>query len=539
MDIPAKKLARLLRPDQPADVRAAAALVLGELGVRDPDVLAEIVDRLSDDSGEVRVRAIRAVGQLKADKALPALLERITHGGEEANLAAEAAVKLGPKAVKALQEMLHKVVPGVRRYIAAALTTTGAAGADAAGVAVLLDPDPQVAAAAAAAITGKIPAMPADRRATLVEELVAVASDKKKPLPASAEVPVVRVLAALGDPAAADVLWARTAAGHPPEVRAAALQAVGKWAEKPSKDQWTKLFAAAADVDFRVAAPALMVLHRLPVADKQLADWVGLLRAPDVAALRLAVEKVGDRDAKDVAVGLMALQAHPDRGLRDAARTRLGKSKAGRAALTEALQAAGTADEAWQAARAVAPFARELSAELTGAVFAAACDHLEAADHRADAFLFLLREADPGAVREQLFGRAVALRKKKKYATAMIYLKTVARDPSVGFGVRLELALCGLKVSGKGLDAADRAGDPCLRSFGTLLEQDADQLRKEVESAKWLEPEELFYVGFHFAEQVGRGRAFGAEVLKLVLKRSPKGELAKSAKNKLKSTGLS
>ena len=538
MDIPAKKLARLLRPDQPAEVRAAAALVLGELGVRDPDVLSEIVDRLSDDAGEVRLRAIQAVGKLKAEKALPALLDRITHGGEEANLAAEAAAKLGPRAVKSLQDMLHKVVPGVRRYIAAALTTTGAAGADAAGVAVLLDADPQVAAAAAAAITGKIPAMPADRRKTLVEELIAVAADRKK-LPASAELPVVRVLAALNDPEAADVLWARTTALHPPEVRAAALQAVGKWAEKPSKDQWAKLFAAAADADFRVAAPALMVLHRLPVADKQLTDWVGLLHAPDVAALRLAVEKVGDRDAKEVTAGLMALQAHPDRGLRDAARTRLGKSKAGRAALTAALTAAATADEAWQAARAVAPFAKELSADLREAVFEAACEHLEAADHRSDAFLFLLREADPGAVKDQLFDRAVALRKKKKYPTAMVYLKTVARDPSVGFPVRLELALCGLKVSGKGLDAADRAGDQCLRSFGTLLELDADQLLKEVEKAKWLDPEELFYVGFHFAEQVGRGRAFGAEVLKLVLKRSPKGELAKSAKNKLKSAGLS
>ena len=42
--------------------------------------------------------------------------------------------------------------------------------------------------------------------------------------------------------------------------------------------------------------------------------------------------------------------------------------------------------------------------------------------------------------------------------------------------------------------------------------------------AKWLEPEELFYLGFHFAEQTHRAKEFGKEVLELVIKRSPKSE---------------
>lgn len=538
MEIPVKRVVRLLQPDQSAEVRAAAVLVLGELGVRDAEVLAELTARLDDESEAVRVNAIQSVGKLKAEKALPALLERITHGGQEANLAAEAAAKLGAKAVKALQDLMPKVAPGLRRYIAAALTTTGTSGGDAAGVSVLLDKDPLVAASAAAAIIGKIPSFDPGRRETLAEELIAVASDKKRPLLPQSELPVVRVLAALNEPAAADALWARVLPPHSHEVRAAALQAVGRWVEKPSKDQWAKLFACAAEADFRIAAPALTVLQRLPVSDKQLTDWVKLFDAADVAARRLAADKVGDRDAADVAAGLMAQLTHHDRGLRDTARTKLGKLAAGRKVLTDALLAAETAEKAWELARSVAPFVKDFSADLRKKVFEEACEYLEAADHRADALLFLLRDADAGALREQFFERAVALRKKKKYPTAMVYLKTVARDPSIGFPVRLELALCGLKTSAKSLEAADRAGDPCLRNFNTLLEQDAEQLFKEVEKAKWLEPDDLFYVGFHFAEYHGRPRQFGADVLKLVLKRSPKGELAKSAKNKLKSTGL-
>jgi hypothetical protein len=539
MDIPVKTLLRLLQPDRPADVRAAAVLVLGELGVRTSAALGEVAARLDDPDPAVRANALQAVGRLKVEKALPALLERVTHGGEESRLAAEAAAQLGPGAVKALQGLMHRVAPGLRRYIAAALTTSGAAGAEAAGVAMLLDHDPQVAGAAAAAILVQIPALTSDRKESLADELIALASDRKHPLPPAAELPVVRLLAALNTPAAADVLWGRVLPSHPAEVRAAALQAVGGWVEKPGKDQWGKLFACAADPDFRVAAPALMVLQRLPVADKQLPDWVKLFAAPDVAARRLAVEKVGGRDTAAVAAGLMSQLGHPDKGLRDAARVRLVVLDAGRTALTDALLAAGTPDEAWQHARSAGAFARDLSDDLRVRIFKQACVYLEAADRRVDPLLSLFREADAGGLRDRLFDRAAALRKKKKYDEAMLYLRTAARDPSIGFPVRLELALCGLKTSAKAADVASRAGDPCLRHFADLLDQDAGLLAKEVEGAKWLDPDDLFYIGFHFTEQSGRGRGFGADVLRLVIKRAPKGETARSAKNKLKLAGFS
>lgn len=538
MDVPLKKLLRLLQADRPAEVRAAAVLVLAELGLRDAESAAEVAELLHDPDSSVRTAALEAAGRLRIEKALPSLLERITQGGEEARLAAEAAAQLGAKAVKALQDLMPKIAPGLRRYVAAALSSSGSAAAEAAGAAVLLDKDPQLAAAAASAIIAKIPTLPADRKSSLADELIALASDRKHPLPPASELPVVRVLAALNSPAAADVLWPRVLPPHASEVRILALQAVGGWVEKPSKEQWAKLFACAADPDFRVAAPALMVLNRLPSADKQIGDWVKLLNAPDTATRRLAIEKVGDRDTAEVAAGLLAQLEHPDRGLRDAARARLVRLAAGRKALTAALLDASTADSAWQLARSVSSFAKDFSPDLRTRIFDQGCKHLEAEDHRSDALLFLLREADAAGVRDKLFDRAVAWRKKKKYEPAMLYLRTLARDPSIGFATRLELAFCGLKLSSKSPDAAARASDPCLRNFANLLDQDAESLAKEVSKAKWLEPADLFYVGFHFVEHPGRGRDFGAELLKQVLKRSPKGELAKSAKNKLKLSGL-
>ncbi|MCU0706143.1 MAG: HEAT repeat domain-containing protein [Fimbriiglobus sp.] len=537
MDIPAKKLVRLLQPDQPADLRAAAVLVFAELGVKDAEANAEIVARLDDPDPAVRTYALRAAGKLKITKALPVLLDRIKGGGEEARLAAESAVRLGADGVKKLQDLLHHVVPGVRKYIAAALTSDSAAGTDA-GVGVLLDKDPQIAIAAANAIISRLPTMPPDRKKELVGELIAVAKDKKNKLSGTSEGPVVKLLAAINDPAAADVLWDRTAPGYSHDVRAAAMTAVGGWLTTPTKEQWKRLFASAIDRDFTVAAPALVLLTRLPASDKQLDDWVALLKAPDLAPRRLAVEKIGDRDTPEVAAGLMEQLTHPDRSLRDLARTKLAALDHGRQVLVKTVLASEAQDELWGLVKLIAPFAKGVAGKLRAEVLARACKFLEADDNRADPLFFLLREADAAGLREEVFERAVARRKKKDYETAIKYLKLLARDPSVGFDVRFELATVGVKLSGKNLAADARQSDHCLRNFSTCLGLDAAQSLELVGKAKWLDADDLFYVGFHFVEHTGQEREFGVGVLKLLIKAGGKTKAAANAKNKLKSLGV-
>ncbi len=105
-------------------------------------------------------------------------------------------------------------------------------------------------------------------------------------------------------------------------MRAAALQALGKWTTSPSKEQLKRLFACATDSDFRLAAPALVLLKNLPVAERTVPEWLTLLQASDVAVRKLAMEKIGDRDSAEVAEALLQQLSHPDRSLRDGALAR-------------------------------------------------------------------------------------------------------------------------------------------------------------------------------------------------------------------------
>jgi hypothetical protein len=187
-------------------------------------------------------------------------------------------------------------------------------------------------------------------------------------------------------------------------------------------------------------------------------------------------------------------------------------------------------------ARAIHSFKGELAPAAIKGLIDLAATHIERHDHRADAVLYLARETASRDLQDALLEKAVAWRKKKKYDEALSYLKLLGRDPGIGFEVRLELALCGLKVSDKNLDPHARYDDPCLKHFDTLLQQDLDLLEKELAKAKFLEPEDRLYVGFHFAELVGRPRQFGVDILKAVASQS-KGDPGKAAKNKLKSVG--
>jgi HEAT repeat protein len=534
-----KKLLRLLAPENPLPLRCAAALVLGEVGTKDKEVSDALCAVLDDPETTLRTEAITAVGKLRVERALPQLLTQLQAGGPAAEAAAHAAAHLGPKGIKALQELTTGALPHLRRRVAAALAAGGSAGAETAAVDALLDSDPSVIDAAARTLLGEVPSLDAAKRRVVADRILQLLQAKKGPrLPVPSEAALLRLLAGLGDPRGEAVFWSRVDAPQPTELRAAALQALGTLPPPSGATALKRLLAAAGAREFQVAAPALMLLRSLPVNAKTLKDWLPLLEAPDVGSRRFALEKLAGFDTSEVAAAVVSQLKHPDRALRDQALEVLSKLKNGRDALAEHLLEAETADDAWTLARAQATMARDYPAKLRTKLFATACTYLEAEDRRAEALLFLIREADARDLRDRLEERALALRKKKKYAEALHYLRLLGRDPACAESVRFEQAACGLKQSAHDLAPEARNADTCLHQFGRLIHSHETDPVVYIEKAAWLAPEDLFYLGFHFAEGKGPECDFAGKMLRLVLKRSPRTQLGRDAKSKLNSAGL-
>ena len=539
LDATCKKLLRFLRPDASADLRSAAALVLGEAGVRESEISQAILTGLDDEDPAFRLQCLIAAGKLRIEPALPRLLERVQLGGPEADFAAQAVARLGAKGTKALRDLMPRTAPGLRRRIAAAMAGSGSSSAETAAIDSLLDTDPGVVDAAARSLMAEIPSLAADHRKALTAQLLELLTPKKNAsLVVASRVAAVRLLAALGEPKGETILWDAIQPGQPAELRAVALQALGRVPVLAVPNTKLKrLFACAADADFRVAAPALMMLKAFPVETKTVPEWLALLEAPDVAVRRLALEKIGDRDVAGVAAALLAQLSHRDRSLRDDALSRLVKLKQGRIMLIEALLESTTPDDAWTLARALAPHFGSFAANVSPRIAEAAFQLLEAGDRRADPLLFLLREADPRSLRDRLEERALVLRKKEKYETASIYLRLLARDPACAASVRCELAACALHLCSHDLAADARAAEPTLQQFAGLIHHHEADLLAFMKAAKWLDPEDLFYLGFHFIEK-DKERKFGGEMLRLLIQRSPRSKLAKDAKAKLRREGV-
>lgn len=539
LDATGKKLVRLLRPDSPAEVRAAAALVVGELGLRDPAVAAALCAAVEAPEETVRQQALVAGGKLRVEALLPVLMAKISAGGVEAELAAQAAARLGSKGLKAVQELMASAPPGLKRRLAGALAGSGTTSAETVALEALLDKDPGVADAAVRSLLNELPTLTPSHRRALADHLLDRLSTKKQPTwPAHAETAMVRVLAALGDNRAEAVFWQRLSANNPLELRAACLQALGGLSPPSDRDRLRLLLACAADADFRVAAPALMLLKDALVTERTLKDWLPLFDAPDVPARRFVIDKLAHKDLPEVAAGLLRQLNHRDRTLREQALAVLVRLKSGRRALSEAVLAAETPEDAWTLARAQVSVIRDNASEHWDRLLPPALALMEAGDRRAEPLLFLLRELDAVRLRDQIEARALALRKKKNYAGALACLRTLTRDPACAEAIRFEAAALELRLSEKELAAEARAADPCLQHFARLIHNHDIDPAERLRQAKWLEPEDLFYLGFHFLEGNRQERQFGAAVLHCLQERFPRSKLARNARSKLRSAGM-
>ena len=100
---------------------------------------------------------------------------------------------------------------------------------------------------------------------------------------------------------------------------------------------------------------------------------------------------------------------------------------------------------------------------------------------------------------------------------------------------KFHLALAQLKLHSHTL--ASNRHHPAVELFADLYRNSAyplvDALRKE----KSLAPEEVFSLGFSFAERPGDERSLGRDLLAYIAGKFPRNKVGKSAKNKLRLMG--
>lgn len=539
-DLSLKKLIQLINNSADVELQQSAIRVAGALcSKKDSDLVKSLLKLLDHENAEVRSTVIEALGNLGTEEALEAMLKLIEQGGSEVEVAVEAASRMGRKGPKAVTNLMSQVMPHLRRRIAGALAHGATDNAILGAMQTLMDPEAKVVEAAARSLSSEVPTLTDKQRQSLTEHLIETLNDKKLSLSNTSKEAMLRILGELQTPEAEATFWNYLKIAQTAEKKAAALDGLGAIEWKKTDAKVKTLFECAAQPGFIVVSRALLMLQPFEAKGKYQKHWEELLNAHDIAARRQAIEKLSDVDSISVARAMVPLLNHSHRGLQQDALQALQNSNKGRQALIEALLDAENADDAWFIARAVKPRANEITPSQRESILKSAYQYQDDHDPRAKAFWFLLREQDDDQTNSDIEAKGKELRKKKKYEQSLNYYRLLTRDPSCAADVRFEQAAIGLKLSEKDTGLTAREQDPCLDQFTRLQQNTNFDLSTALSKAKWLNEEDLFYLGFHFAESVHKpAKELGGELLRMVVKKTPRTKLGKEARSKLKAEGL-
>jgi HEAT repeat protein len=529
----AKKLAALLASDAP-ERQIAAAIVVGELGLRDPALVSGLVALVDGGVAVLQRHAAEALGRLESAKALPHLLPLLASRDEGVRRAAAGAVSaFGDAALPALRARLATAEGDERRAVEEAIARTGGKAAISTLLAGLDAGDVDEARAATLAARQRIKDADARERRAYLGEVKHFLSLKKTKGSTPATVAALRVLGFLEDDSVVPLLLEHAlGAKRAPEVREEALIALrflGRPGEVKGGGKKTdavalKLAGVAETAPLPTARAAMFTLACLPLPGALARRLAKLAGHPEAERARLATERLAQMPGAEAsqALGRLLLETR-ERALAEAAATALSSRPDAGAVLARALLDAPDADRATLLARLLRPHLRNLDAKATRAVRAAAIDRLSNGKPAWEPLLQVAREADPAATAVALRDAGAKLRKGKP-----------------------ERALAALRALGRGAEATPDDGyawatlelakgrrDEAMQIFGQLTDRGFD-LAAALRRDRSLEAETRYQIGFHFAE---RRHPAGEEILTAVAEAAGRTKIGQMARAKLKSAG--
>lgn len=497
-----------------AELQCAAAMILGELKPKDAGVRKALVRALEGGNETVRSYAVEALAKVGAEEAVPHLIPLLGASPALKARAMKVISEAGPEVVDALREKLKGADAEVRKGIVEAL---GRVGEEESLLKALRDRDPAVPAQAAASFIGRIGGMSPAQRKAAAKEVVEVLKKGAAPVPA------IQILGALGEGGAAATLFSFAGPKQPEEVRAAALRALAR-IPLDSKIALPKLLPL---LDLPAAAE---VLERVKVGRAEARKFLKLLEHPGPAVRIATIRALGTLPTPEIAEALSKALASGDREESEAAAAALRSSPAFAPALVRALETVSDLALAWKMADVVRAHKDSLDAKTRKALLSRCLSMLEKREERYRVLFEILRTIDLPALRAAILKEGRDLISQKKFGPAETYLRLLEPDDLADPESLYALAIARLK---------QRKNDPAVALIAKILHRPEFPLLKHLDKDRGLVGAgDLLHLGFRFIEKHAGERDFGAEVMKLIVRRFAKTREAAVAKQKLRTQGI-
>jgi hypothetical protein len=340
----------------------------------------------------------------------------------------------------------------------------------------------------------------------------------------------IKILGYLEDDSAVPTLLAYASGKtHPAAVKQEALIALrfALQGGKPNAKVMNALIEAAESTDRSLAHTALHTLATLPLPLAMVPRFEKLLTHDDLERVRFAAAYLGGQATATKAL-VKALVQHDKKNAEIVAEALVGRVEAG-AAVARALVDTKDSERGALLGKVLVPIAKSLSPAIRKELLALAEKRLSKDGQAWQPALEVAQAADGEATGKALRALVERLRRSKDDERSATVLGLLLRTPAATDEDRYALASIELRKSPLDTRPQARAADSSLSRLRNLISRGFDvagALRRD----RSLEHEQLFYVGFHFAEE---GHTLGDDLLEHIIKTGGKSKVAKAAKNKL------
>lgn len=530
--------------DECAEYKCSAAIVLGELGIKDSFVVGALGQHLTNGEDEkLKGHILSAFKKIKAKESLrfllPFLLETKDTNHEFYNLAITIASSLGSEAATELKKMLKKAEDQERRIIISIFIKMQTVE----GLKVVLDflknNDVSMINEICVLMKEGAKELTQEKRKSFSKKIEHFLLDKKIVKNRHSISAAVKILGYIGSSGVYPTLLSFTNIQNHPVIRSQALVAMSRLTpkDKPQTDVIKKLISYLEDDDFsNIVSPTLNILAGINFPTRMADLMIRLMNNRHETVKRFTVKKMRELNSPKIVNVLIKKLQDPDPSIRDIAAESLCWLDAARKVLLENLLAEENIDLCWLYAKILKPHASKIRSKQVGALIERLNELMDQNSILQDPLLFIIRIAAPDSLTENLLARALTFKKNKGYDQAIRTLEIVRKYGHLGVDGTYELAVNYLKMSPKNESWRDRESDPCIPLFQQILKNSDFALLDELLKDKTLDRGDLYYVAFHFMGKLKKEREFGRELLEHLIKKHPRTKEGRASKKLLKAS---
>lgn len=535
-----KEICALLK-QRDVELQIAAIRVLGGIKVTDSAIIKMLGELLAT-SGNPNVRraVLAAFEDNPHDQGLRYLIQNLEKDEATLELTIEVISRVGSKAISQIKKSYDKVSPQVQRTLVTVLPRVRTTQAHLFFVDCCFSEDAEVIRNVVHSLRENIDKYTTREQGDLRDKLTAALKDKRIKSNPAALSAIIISLGIIGQVQVKTKLIPFLTKDFPITVRRHALMSLARFEYVGTRHQ--DVFEAVLPIlnekEYEeLVRHAVQVLARIKPRRADNAKIRSLLENKHSGVQTYAIGALGKLDSMTNAESLLALLHSSDLKIREAAAEALRHMPSAVSVILKHIDLVKDKKEAFEMVSILESHGNRIKPDHAKGMIKHMLELYFAGDEHYQLYKMALRHLRGDVLQKEIKSIAAAHKKKGKWELVRDTLKVLDHTELLSPEIRFDLAIAKLKTSKKSLARSFRQSDYCLEHFAILIAEDSKGLHKNLVSSKNLEPEDLYYLGFHYSEQHNEERRFGIEMLRYLNKKFNRKQMGKDARAKIKLEG--